>query len=146
MMSPLKCPDSSSAMRRRSCSSIVDKVTESDVVTDMGGVPFGCLGGHRVLGFGQAAHGVQGGRDGLEVVTGHPVGVLLLGGGSALDALDDQREAEPELEVLIAALDLVGDRAEHRARDPGEDHPVRGLERYPLGEAVAAEVDVAVEE
>src|SRR5712675_2262038 len=74
---------------------------------------------------GQAAHGVQGGGDGLEVVAGHRVGVLLLGGGSALNALDHQGEAETELEVVLGALDLVGDGAEDRTRDAGEGHPVR---------------------
>src|SRR5262250_1806333 len=28
---------------------------------------------------------------------------------------------------------LVGDRAQHRTRDAGEHHPVRGLQRDPLG-------------
>src|ERR1035438_2187198 len=108
MISPLKVPASSSVICSRSCSSIVDEVAESDAVTDMRGVPFSCLRRHGVLVFGQAAHGVQGGRDGLEVIVGHRVGVLLLWRGSALDTRDDEGEAEPQLEVVVTALDLVG--------------------------------------
>src|SRR5581483_1049059 len=91
----------------------------------------------RAAVLGEAAHGVQGGGHGLEVVAGHRVGVLLLLGRSAFDAVDDQGEAEAEPEVVLGALDLVGDRAEHRARDAGERHPVRLLQRDPLGEARA---------
>src|SRR6201999_2802002 len=76
------------------------------------GVPF--LRGDRAGTFGDAAHGVQGGGHGLEVVAGHRVGVLLLAGRAALDALDDQGEAEAEPQVVPVALDLVGNRAEHR--------------------------------
>src|SRR5689334_301326 len=99
----------------------------------------------RAVVLGEAAHGVQGGGHGLEVVAGHRVGVLELLVRAALDALDDQGEAEAELEVVLGTLDLVRDRAEHRARDAGEGHPVRGLQRDPLGEARAAELDVPVE-
>src|SRR6185437_7109958 len=95
--------------------------------------------------YGEAAHGVQGGGHGLEVIAGHGVGILLLLGRAALHPLDDQGEAEAELEVVLGAFDLVGDRAEDRARDAGERHPVRGLERDPFGEAGPAELDVAVE-
>src|SRR5690348_2839326 len=100
----------------------------------------------RAVVLGDAAHGVQGGSHGLEVVAGHGVGILLLLGRAALHPLDDQGEAEAELEVVLGALDLVGDRAEHRPGDAGERHPVRLLHRDPLGEARATEVDVAVED
>src|SRR5690348_15941706 len=108
------------------------------------GVPF--LRGNRAGAFGDAAHGVQGGGHGLEVIAGHRVRVLPLPGRASLDPGHDQREAEAELQVVVRALDLVGDRAEHRAGYAGERHPVRSLERDPLGEALPAEVDVPVED
>src|SRR6185437_3848735 len=145
MMSPLNEPASSSVMRSRSCSSIVDDAEgEEERVADDTGVPF--LRGDRAGAFGDAAHGVQGGGHGLEVVAGHRVRVLPLPVRASLDPGHDQREAEAELEVVVRALDLVGDRAEYGAGDAGERHPVRSLERDPLGEALPAEVDVPVED
>ena len=67
----------SSAMRSRNWSSILDETEDDDVIGAMRD-PFTCLRGHRVFLFGDAAHGVQGGGHGLEVVAGHRVGVLLL--------------------------------------------------------------------
>src|ERR1700741_1717949 len=96
------------------------------------GVPF--LRGDRAGAFGDAAHGVQGGGHGLEVVVGHRVRVLLLRGRAPLDPRHDQGEAEAELEIVVRALDLVRDRAEHRADDAGERHPVRPFQGDPLGE------------
>src|ERR1700761_9018514 len=91
------------------------------------GVPF--LRGDRAGAFGDAAHGVQGGGHGLEVVTGHRVRVLSLPGRAALDPVHDQREAEAEPQVAPVTLDLVRDRAEHRPGDAGDSHPVRSLAR-----------------
>src|SRR6266498_815180 len=99
----------------------------------------------RLLSSGQLAHRVQGGLHGLEVVGGHGAGVLALAGGAACHAAHDESETEPELQVVVRALDFVGDRAEHRAGDAGEHDPVRRLQRDPLGEALPVEFDVAVE-
>src|SRR5215470_5498745 len=146
MMSPLNCPPSWSVMRSRSFSSILDEpeigTVGAGVAADIGEVLSARLGGDLC---GQAAHGGQGGGHGLEVIAGHRVGVLLLLRRAALDPLDDQGEAEAQPEVVVRALDLVGDGAEHRARGAGERHPVRFFQRDPLGEALAAEVDVPVE-
>src|SRR6476620_6397246 len=106
MTSPLNEPASSSAMRSRSCSLIVDDAEgDEERVADDIGVPF--LGGDGVSAFGDAAHGVQGGGHGLEVVAGHRVRVLPLPGRASLDPVHAQREAEAELEVVVRALDLV---------------------------------------
>src|SRR6266699_1455773 len=146
MISPLNEPASSSAIRSRSCSSIVDELemdTGGNEADDMGD-PF--LRGDRAGAFGDAAHGVQRGGHGLEVIAGHRVGVFLLPGRAPLDPLDDQGEAEAEPQVVPVALELVGDRAEHRPGDAGERDPVRLFQRDPLGEALAAEVYVPVED
>src|SRR5579864_5280651 len=109
MTSPLNRPASWSAMRSRSCSSILDDVLEADVVADMGTF-LSKLGlcRHGVLGargaLGEPAHRVEGGRHGLEVVAGHGVGVGLLLGGARFDAVDDQGKAEAELKVIRVAL------------------------------------------
>src|ERR1700683_1475458 len=101
MMSPLNRPASCSAIRSRSCSSIVDDLLVEDVVTDITvflSVSWPSAGDR---GLGQAAHGVQGGRDGLQVVPGHGVRVRLLLGRPAGHAVDDQSEAEPQGQVAV---------------------------------------------
>src|SRR6266511_62409 len=97
------------------------------------------------LAAGDAAHRVERGGDRLEVVRGHPLGVLALGRRAALDARDDQGEAEAQPQVVVGALDLVGDRAEDGSGDAGEDDAVRLLEGDALAELLPAELDVAVE-
>src|SRR6185437_5611199 len=119
IMSPFDVRGSGAVVGSRSCWLIVDDADGGEGrVADDTGVPF--LRGDRAGAFGDAAHGVQGGGHGLEVVAGHRVRVLPLPVRASLDPGHDQREAEAEPEVVVRALDLVGDRAEHGAGDAGE--------------------------
>src|SRR6266487_1511206 len=100
---------------------------------------------HCLLVGGQPPHRVQSGPDRFEVVPGHRVGVLLLAGGASLDTGHDEGKAEPQPKVVVRALDLVGDGAQYRTGNAGEHHPVRRFQCDAFGEALAPELDVAVE-